>query len=153
MNPPATQNGASPPWLFLGGLLLGALLLGFMVWDSIPPSKNASSANVVELTAENWEKEVVESKVPVVVDFWAPWCGPCKVFAPTIDKLADRYVGKVKVGKLNIDNANKIAEAYGITTIPCTLIFHGGKEPVDSFSGVQSEAKLVKAIDKALAKR
>jgi thioredoxin 1 len=82
-----------------------------------------ASANVVELTADNWETEVVKSDKPVLVDFWAVWCGPCRALAPTIDRLADQYAGKVKVGKLNTDEAPDIAVRYGISSIPQVMLF------------------------------
>src|SRR6516225_7595915 len=85
-----------------------------------------ASANVIELTAANWENEVVQSDKPVLVDFWAVWCGPCRMLAPTIDKIADQFAGKVKVGKLNTDEAPEIAVKYGISAIPQVLLFKGG---------------------------
>lgn len=90
-----------------------------------------ASANVITLNNDNWQSEVVNSKVPVFVDFWASWCGPCRALSPTIDKLADQFVGKVKVGKLNTDESQEIAIRYGISSIPAILIFNGGEEPVD----------------------
>src|SRR5436305_14008979 len=89
-----------------------------------------ASPNVVELTTENWEREVVQSDKPVLVDFWAVWCGPCRALSPTIDKLADQFAGKVKVGKLNTDEAQEVAIRYGINTIPQVLLFQGGDQPV-----------------------
>jgi thioredoxin 1 len=109
-----------------------------------------ASANVVELTAANWEQEVVKSDKPVLVDFWAVWCGPCRALAPTIDRLADQFAGKVKVGKLNTDDSPDIAVKYGISSIPQVMIFKGSDQPVDRTVGVQPEANLVKMINRVL---
>src|SRR5581483_10611040 len=95
-----------------------------------------ASANVVELTAANWEQEVVKSDKPVLVDFWAVWCGPCRALAPTIDKLAEQYAGKVKVGKLNTDDHPDVAVRYGISAIPQVLLFKGGEEPRERLVGL-----------------
>jgi thioredoxin 1 len=109
-----------------------------------------ANANVVELTTTNWEKEVAQSDKPVLVDFWAVWCGPCRMLAPTIDKLADQFAGKVKVGKLNTDHSPEIAVKYGINTIPQVLLFKGGENLVDKKVGVQPEAEFVKMLNRAL---
>jgi thioredoxin 1 len=109
-----------------------------------------ASANVMELTAANWEKEVVQSDKPVLVDFWAVWCGPCRALAPTIDRLADQFAGKVKVGKLNTDDSPDIAVRYGISSIPQVMIFKGSDQPVERTVGVQPEASLVKMINRVL---
>ncbi len=109
-----------------------------------------ASANVVELTTENWEREVVQSDKPVLVDFWAVWCGPCRALAPTIDRLADQFAGKVKVGKLNTDENSDIAIKYGINSIPAVLLFKGGSQPVERTVGVRPEADFVKMINRAL---
>src|SRR5438132_714817 len=82
-----------------------------------------ANANVVELTTANWEQEVAKSDKPVLVDFWAVWCGPCRMLSPTIDKIADQYAGKIKVAKLNIDDNQQLAVKYGINTIPQVLLF------------------------------
>ena len=109
-----------------------------------------ASANVVELTAANWDKEVVQSEKPVLVDFWAVWCGPCRALAPTIDRLADQFAGKVKVGKLNTDDSPDIAVRYGISSIPQVMIFKGSDQPLERTVGVQPEATLVKMINRVL---
>src|SRR3954454_1357029 len=110
-----------------------------------------ANANVVEFTAENWQKEVLESTIPVLVDFWAPWCGPCRLLGPTIDKLADQYSGKVKVGKVNVDENNDLAVKYNITTIPRVLVFKGSDKPIHELVGLTPEAELTRMLDKALA--
>jgi thioredoxin 1 len=102
--------------------------------------------NVVEFTSANWASEVEQSAVPVVVDFWAPWCGPCRQLGPTIDKLAEQFAGKVKIGKLNVDDAPDVASKFGITSIPRIFIFKGGDKPRKSFVGVTSERELASSI-------
>src|SRR5579875_2190815 len=109
-----------------------------------------ASANVIELTAANWEKEVVQSDKPVLVDFWAVWCGPCRMLAPTIDKIADQFAGKVKVGKLNTDENQEIAIKYGISAIPQLLLFKGGDQPIDKQIGNQPMDNIVKMLNRAL---
>ena len=110
-----------------------------------------ASNNVLELTTANWEKEVVQSDKPVLVDFWAVWCGPCRMLGPTIDKLADQFAGKVKVGKLNTDDNNEIAVKYGISSIPAVLLFKGGSDqPAERTVGVRPEAEFVKMINRAM---
>ena len=109
-----------------------------------------ASANVIELTAANWEKEVVQSEKPVLVDFWAVWCGPCRMLAPTIDKIADQFAGKVKVGKLNTDESPDIAVKYGISAIPQILLFMGGEQPIDKQIGNQPMDNIVKMLNRAL---
>jgi thioredoxin 1 len=112
-----------------------------------------ASANVLELTSDNWQKEVVESSVPVLVDFWAPWCGPCRALAPAIDSIATKYVGKAKVGKLNVDDAGDIAAKFGITSIPRVLVFKGGEDPRRSIVGLVHESELAKALDGVLQEK
>ena len=109
-----------------------------------------ASANVVELTSDNWEKEVVQSDVPVMVDFWAPWCGPCRMLTPTVDRIADQFAGRVKVGKLNTDDNQEVAVRYAISGIPQLLFFHGGEQPKERLVGVQAEATLVKSLNRLL---
>src|SRR4051794_28972243 len=86
-----------------------------------------ASKNVQEFTNANWETEVMKSEVPVVVDFWAVWCGPCRMIAPTIDQLAEEYGGKIKVGKVNVDDNQEIAAQFRINTIPQVYVFKGGE--------------------------
>ncbi|MDY4889009.1 MAG: thioredoxin [Sphaerochaetaceae bacterium] len=81
----------------------------------------------ITLTADNFESEVLKSKVPVLVDFWAPWCGPCRMIAPSVAQLAEKYEGKIKVGKVNVDDASDLASSYGIASIPSLLVFQNGK--------------------------
>ena len=88
-----------------------------------------ASPHLVEFSTGNWQAEVVDSGVPVVVDFWAPWCGPCRQLTPTIERLAAKYAGKVKVGKLNVDDAQDIAVKYAVNTIPRVFIFKGSDKP------------------------
>ncbi len=109
-----------------------------------------ASKNVLELTTDNWQQEVVNSDKPVLVDFWAVWCGPCRALAPAIESLADKYAGKVKVGKLNTDDHQDLAVRYGISAIPQVLIFKGGEEPKERIVGLNSEAALAKALDRVL---
>jgi thioredoxin 1 len=109
-----------------------------------------ASANVIELTAANWETEVVQSEVPVLVDFWAPWCGPCRMLAPTIDRIADQFTGRVKVGKLNTDDNQELAVQYRVSGIPLLLFFHGGDQPKHRLVGVQPEGELVKTLNRML---
>jgi thioredoxin 1 len=110
-----------------------------------------ASEHVVELTGSNWEAEVVKSTVPVLVDFWAVWCGPCRQLSPTIDKIANDFQGKVKVAKLNTEDAPEIAARYRISAIPQIMIFNGGENPVERPSpGVKSEADIVKMLNRIL---
>src|SRR6476660_4305827 len=95
----------------------------------------------------NFQKEVLESTVPVVVDFWAPWCGPCRMLAPTIEKLAGEFEGKVKIGKMNTDENQETPGGLRISAIPTVLIFHGGKE-VDRLVGVNTESKFKASLEK-----
>jgi len=106
-----------------------------------------SAANIVTLTEANFQQEVLESPTPVLVDFWAEWCGPCKMIAPILDELASEYDGKVKVGKVNIDEYQSIATQYGIRAIPTLLIFKDG-EVAEQVVGLRSKRDLKANLDK-----
>ena len=103
------------------------------------------AGNLKELTDANWKSEVLDSPIPVVVDFWAPWCKPCLNLAPTIEKLAAEYDGKVKVGKMNCDENQDIPGSQRILAIPTVVFFKDGKE-VDRLVGVNVENKFKESL-------
>lgn len=103
---------------------------------------------VLELTEANFQQEVLNSGEPVLVDFWAPWCGPCRMIAPVIEQLARENPTGVKIGKVNVDQNQRLAMQYNIMSIPTILIFKGG-QVVESFIGVQSKERLQEALDRA----
>jgi len=157
MNKPPTQASFSPPWFLIAGLLGGVAFVAYIVWDSTVTSVS-KNANVIALTEDNWQKEVLESKIPVFVDFTASWCGPCKRFAPTVDRLAERYKGKVKVAKFDVgDNTfhkgRKLQTLYSIDGVPHVMIFTGGDRKPMEFPGAGSEMEFVKVLDSVLAAR
>ena len=106
--------------------------------------------NVHEFTADGWEREVLQSEQPVLVDFWAPWCGPCKALSPIIDRLADQFEGRVKIGKVNVEDHPSVATEYAVSALPRILIFKGGRKPVRQIAGVPSERELAKALTSVL---
>jgi len=108
------------------------------------------AGNIVELTESNFESEVLESSVPVVVDFWAEWCGPCRALAPVIADLAKSVEGRAKVAKLDIDSAQGLAVKYGVNAIPTVLIFKGG-EPEKRFVGFTELDELQAAVDEVIS--
>lgn len=105
-------------------------------------------ANVAEFTDSNFQGEVLQSGEPVLVDFWAPWCGPCRMIAPVVEELARENEGSFKVGKVNIDDNPSVAMNYGVNSIPTLMIFKGG-DVVERFVGVQPKSRLQQAIDAA----
>ena len=101
--------------------------------------------SVVELTKENFDEEVLAAKVPVLIDFWADWCGPCKMLAPTVAEIADEYQGKVKVGKVNVDEQMGLAMKYHVVSIPTVICFKNG-EPAGKTIGFCSKEELTALI-------
>lgn len=97
--------------------------------------------SVVTITKENFQKEVVESEKRVLLDFWASWCGPCKMFSPIVDEFAQENVGKVKVGKINIDEQPDLAAQFRVMSIPTAMLFVNG-QPTQTLVGVQPKARL-----------
>ncbi len=109
-----------------------------------------AAENVHEFTDANFKDEVESADKPVLVDFWAEWCMPCRMLSPTIDKLASEHDGKIKVGKVNIDQNQQVSVNHGINAIPTVLIFKGG-EVVKRFVGITSEGDLAAAIEEVSA--
>jgi len=111
-----------------------------------------SSQNIVILNESNFDAEVLKSATPVLVDFWAEWCGPCKMLTPVLDELAGEYAGKVKIGKVNLDDKGNdvLAANYRISAIPALLIFKGG-EVVEQAVGLKSKKDLKASLDKVAA--
>ncbi len=107
-------------------------------------------AEPIELTEDNFTSEVLEADVPVMIDFWAPWCGPCRMVAPIIDSIADKYEGKIRVAKVNLDEHPALASEYGVRSIPAIFIFNNG-EVAERAVGVQPEDTLSAMIDRVLA--
>jgi thioredoxin 1 len=105
------------------------------------------AGNVKEFTDANWKAEVLDSPVPVLVDFWAPWCGPCRMLGPTIEKLAGEFDGQVKIGKLNTDENTETPGSLRISAIPTVLLFHNGQE-VDRLVGVNPETRFKASLAK-----
>ncbi len=100
----------------------------------------------IEITEANFEQEVIKSEIPVLVDFWAPWCGPCKMLEPTTKELSEEYAGKIKICKLNTDDSPEIASRYQITAIPTIMFFKAGKQ-VNELVGLHPKNEIKKILD------
>ncbi len=108
-----------------------------------------ASTDLVILQDATFDKEVLKSDVPVLVDFWAVWCGPCKAIAPAVEELAKQYKGKVKIAKMDVDEHQQVPQQYGIRSIPTLLLFKGGRV-VDTIVGAVPKAKLEDSIKKVI---
>jgi thioredoxin 1 len=109
-----------------------------------------ASPLIVTLTQENFAQQVLQSPAPVLVDFWAEWCGPCKMIAPLLDELAEEYDGKVKIGKVNVDEQQLLAAEYGIRAIPTLLLFNKG-EIAEQMVGAKSRRDFKASLDRIAA--
>ena len=109
-----------------------------------------ASPLIVTLTQENFSEQVLQSPSPVLVDFWAEWCGPCKMIAPLLDELADEYAGKVKIGKVNVDENQELAAKYNVTAIPTLLLVKNG-QVVEQTRGAKSKRDLKASLDSVAA--
>ena len=103
--------------------------------------------NVLEITDANFESEVLKSDVPVLVDFWAPWCGPCRMIAPVIEELAVENSSGAKVAKVNVDESPGAAQSYGVSSIPMLMVFKGG-QPVDRMMGLQPKERIAEMLNR-----
>src|SRR3954471_20298508 len=106
-----------------------------------------AAANILTLTTANFPAEVIQSATPVLVDFWAEWCGPCKMIALALDELASEYDGRIKIGKVNIDEDQALASQYGVRAIPTLLIFKDG-QVAEQIVGMRSKRDLKSSLDK-----
>ena len=109
-----------------------------------------ASNDVITLQDATFDKEVLKSDVPVLVDFWAVWCGPCKAIAPAVEELAKQYKGKVKIAKMDVDEHQQVPQQFGIRSIPTLLLFKGGRV-VDTIVGAVPKAKLEESLKKAIS--
>ena len=100
----------------------------------------------LQLTQDTFDKEILAAKGVALVDFWAPWCGPCRMLAPVIDELSKDFDGKIKIGKVNVDECGALAQQYGVMSIPTLIIFQDGK-PVDQLVGLQAKEKLADKLN------
>lgn len=107
----------------------------------------ADSKNVVHLTDDAFDSDVLKSPVPVLIDFWAPWCGPCRAIATVVEEIAQEYAGRLKVGKLNVDDHQRVAANFNVSAIPTLLLFKGGLV-VEQIVGAVPKNKLVAVLDR-----
>ena len=105
-----------------------------------------ANQNVIMLNEDNFRQEVLKSEMPVLVDFWAAWCGPCKMVGPIVEELANDYAGKAKVCKLNVDDCGRIAQSYGVMSIPTLILFKDGQE-ANRIIGFRPKAELAKMLE------
>ena len=105
-----------------------------------------ANQNVIMLNEDNFRQEVLKSEMPVLVDFWAAWCGPCKMVGPIVEELANDYAGKAKVCKLNVDDCGRIAQSYGVMSIPTLILFKGGQE-ANRIVGFRPKVELAKLLE------
>ena len=104
---------------------------------------------IIELSDSNFDTEVIKSETPVLVDFWAPWCGPCRVIAPIVEEISSSYQGRLKVGKLNVDENQQTTMKFGIRSIPTLIVFKGGKA-VEQIIGAVPKGEIERVVGKAL---
>ena len=105
-----------------------------------------ANQNVIMLNEDNFRQEVLKSEMPVLVDFWAAWCGPCKMVGPIVEELANDYAGKAKVCKLNVDDCGRLAQSYGVMSIPTLILFKDGQE-ANRIVGFRPKAELAKLLE------
>jgi len=134
--------------VFVIALVIGSILnsLGPDFWNA-QPARDTEQSGLLQVTDKTFKAEVLDSDKPVLVDFWAPWCGPCKALAPTVAEVAKEYEGKVKVVKLNVDDAHQTADAYNVHSIPALLVFKKGKV-VEQLVGAAPKEDIVALIEK-----
>lgn len=108
-----------------------------------------ASNGIIDLSDANFETEVINSETPVLVDFWAPWCGPCRAIAPSVEEISASYAGRLKVGKLNVDENQQTTMKFGIRSIPTLIVFKGG-QAVEQIIGAVPKGEIEKAVGKAL---
>ena|SRR3990172_3564382 len=109
-----------------------------------------ASLHIVTLTEQNFAQEALKSPTPILVDFWAEWCGPCKMIAPVLDELAEEYAGRARIGKVNIDEHQSLATQYGVRAIPTLLLFKQG-EVAEQMVGAKSKRDLKAGLDRVVA--